>query len=166
MTHCPWCSAELPAGTVATCPSCGATLASATGIDPDIRGVTTLDHEAILRARSDIARPRSRLLSFITGDVSAEAVSDPSAAESLAPPAEAVRREMRRLQLEAERAALEAESVALKSDVVVEQGIDLASLADDGGPAGEAGPVDAGSGTPGDQAPGDQAAGPRAAPER
>jgi hypothetical protein len=139
--HCPWCSAELPPGTATTCPSCGATLTSASGVDPDIRGVTTLDHEAILRARSDISRPRSRLLSFITGDVSAEGAVDPAAAASFAPPAEEVRREMRRLQLEAERVALEAESVALKSDVVVEQGIDLASLGD-GAPAADEAPAD------------------------
>ncbi len=135
LSRCPWCSAELPAdlpgGDAATCPSCGATLASATGPEPDIRGVTTLDHEAILRARSEASRPRSRLLSFITGDASTPVTSDPAAAASLAPPGAAVRREMLRLEIEAQRAELEAESVALKTDVVVEQGIDLASLGDE-----------------------------------
>ncbi len=136
LSRCPWCSAELPAelpgGDAAACPSCGATLASATGPEPDIRGVTTLDHEAILRARSEVSRPRSRLLSFITGDTSGPVPADPAAAASLAPPGADVRREMLRLEIEAERAELEAESVALKSDVVVEQGIDLASLGDEG----------------------------------
>jgi hypothetical protein len=129
--HCPWCSAVLPDENAATCPSCGATLTSATGVEPDIRGVTTLDHEAILRARSETARPRNRLLSFITGEVAVSATDDPAAAASLAPPADEVRREMLRLQLEAERASLEAESIAIKADTVVEQGIDLTSLGGD-----------------------------------
>ena len=65
--HCQWCSALLPAADLPTCPSCGATLTSTTGGE-EIKGVTTLDPEAILRARSEVARPRSRLLSFITGE--------------------------------------------------------------------------------------------------
>ncbi len=146
LSRCPWCSAELPAelpgGDAATCPSCGATLASAGGAEPDIRGVTTLDHEAILRARSDVTRPRSRLLSFITGETSNPATVDPAAAASLAPPGDDVRREMLRLEIEAQRAELEAESVALRTDVVVERGIDLASLGDedDAAPAADAQP--------------------------
>jgi hypothetical protein len=136
-THCPWCSAELPPGTAGTCPSCGATLTSSEGPEPDIRGVTTLDPEAILRARSESSRPRSRLLSFITGDAGDQAV-DPAAAASVALPDIEVRREMLRLQIEAERAELEAESVALRTDAIVEQGIDLASLTDEGEPAPDA----------------------------
>jgi hypothetical protein len=139
--HCPWCSAELPPGTAGSCPSCGATLTSTEGPEPDIRGVTTLDPEAILRARSESSRPRSRLMSFITGDASDSGL-DPATAASVAPPADAVRREMLRLRIEAERSALEAESNALRTEVIVEQGIDLASLADEGmaaesAPAGE-----------------------------
>jgi hypothetical protein len=95
----------------------------------DIKGVTTLDTEAILRARSDVARPRGRLLSFITGEVPVELGGEKEAA-SLAPPDDAVRLEMLRLQMEAERADLEAEAVSMKTDVVLEQGIDLAALAD------------------------------------
>jgi hypothetical protein len=135
VAHCPWCSAVLPAAAIA-CPSCGATLTSASGAEPDIRGVTSLDPEAILRARADVSRPRSRILSFITGDVGEETGGSVSP-ESLAPPSDDVRREMLRLQLEAERADAEAESVALKVDTVLEQGIDLATLADDGGAGGE-----------------------------
>ncbi len=145
--HCPWCSAELPPGTAGTCPACGATLTSAEGPEPDIRGVTTLDPEAILRARSESSRPRSRLLSFITGDASNSGL-DPATAASVAPPADAVRREMLRLQIEAERASLEAESVALRTDVIVEQGIDLASLAREGQPAAEGAPAGASEGAP------------------
>jgi hypothetical protein len=89
--------------------------------------VTTLDTEAILRSRSEASRPRSRLLSFITGEEPVE-LGGPEEAESLAPPDDAVRREMLRLQFEAERADLEAESIANKTDVVLDEGIDLASL--------------------------------------
>lgn len=143
--HCPWCSAALPSAGLPNCPSCGATLTSATGSEPDIRGVTSLDPEAILRARAEVSRPRSRILSFITGDVGEEA-GGPATPESLAPPSDDVRREMLRLQLEAERADAEAESVALKTDVVLEQGIDLASLAAEDAAAEDAaaepGPLD------------------------
>ena len=125
--HCPWCSAELPAADLATCPSCGATLTSTVGTEPDIKGVTSLDPMAIIQARADVARPRSRLLSFITGDTPVEP-GEPDNPESLAPPSTDVRREMLRLELEAERADLEAETVALKSDVIVEQGIHVAPM--------------------------------------
>jgi hypothetical protein len=126
--RCPWCSAELPAAHADTCPSCGAHLTSAAGAEPDIKGVTSLDPLAIIQARADVARPRNRIMSFITGEAPGE--SEPTAnPESLAPPDDAVRREMLRLELEAERADLEAESVALKTDVIVEQNISLAQLA-------------------------------------
>ena len=124
--RCQWCSAPLPAADLETCPSCGATLSSAPDTG-EIRGVTTLDTEAILRSRSDASRPRSRLLSFITGEEPVE-LGGPEEAESLAPPDDAVRREMLRLQFEAERADLEAESIANKTDVVLDEGIDLATL--------------------------------------
>jgi hypothetical protein len=124
--RCQWCSAPLPAADLETCPSCGATLSSAPDTG-EIRGVTTLDTEAILRSRSEASRPRSRLLSFITGEEPVE-LGGPEEAESLAPPDDAVRREMLRLQLEAERADLEAESIANKTDVVLDEGIDLAAL--------------------------------------
>ena len=135
VTRCPWCSALLEDAGADTCPSCRATLAAAPGTDADIKGVTTLDTEAILRARSDIVRPKgNRLISFITGEVPAEK-ADASSPESLAPPDNAVRREMLRLQLEAERADLQAETVALKSDELTRLGIHLSQLADDAAPA-------------------------------
>ena len=124
--RCQWCSAPLPAADLDICPSCGATLSSAPDTG-EIRGVTTLDTEAILRSRSDASRPRSRLLSFITGEEPVE-LGGPEEAVSLAPPDDAVRREMLRLQFEAERADLEAESIANKTDVVLDEGIDLAAL--------------------------------------
>ena len=127
ITRCPWCSAELPVPDVEHCPSCGAALTTATGTEPDIRGVPPLAPAAILRPRSVGSRPRSRILSFITGETPVEV--DEEDAASFAPPSDAVRREMLRLQLEAERADLEAETIALKSDVIAEHGINLADLA-------------------------------------
>jgi len=129
--RCPWCSAELPEvfppGTASACPSCGAALTSSTGTEPDIRGVTTLDHEALLRARSEVSRPRGRLLSFLTGDTTSTAQLRPEELASLAPPDIEVRREMLRLEMEAKRAELEAESLALRTEAVMEQGLDLAA---------------------------------------
>ena len=130
-TRCPWCSALLTDESSETCPSCNATLAAAPGAEGDIKGVTTLDTDAIIRARSEVVRPKSnRFISFITGEVPVE-TADPASAGSIAPPDNAVRREMLRLQLEAERADLQAETVALKSDELTRLGIHLSQL---GGP--------------------------------
>jgi hypothetical protein len=125
--RCPWCSAALPPGAHESCPSCGATLTNPTGAEPDIKGVTSLDPLAIIQARADVARPRNRIMSFITGEAPGENETTANP-ESLAPPDLAVRREIRRLEIEAERADLEAETVALKTDVVVELGIPLSQL--------------------------------------
>ena len=127
-TRCPWCSAELPDPGVSQCPSCGAILVAAPDTPGEIKGVTTLDTEAILRARSELSRPRgNRFLSFITGEVPAEAdvAADPA---SLARPDGAVRREMLRLQIEAETADLQAESIALKADELARRGVHLSAL--------------------------------------
>jgi hypothetical protein len=128
--RCPWCSAPLPDSPQEHCPTCGALLGSATGADPEIKGVTTLDPEAILRARADISRPRNRFLSFITGDTTGDP-SGPVSPESVAPPPDEVRREMLRLQREAERADLDAETVALKADVLAQRGIHVSELGGD-----------------------------------
>ena len=102
---------------LATCPSCGATLHG--DGDAQLPGVTTLDTDAILRARASTSRPRSRLLSFITGDVDDTGTS-PAEAGSIAPPSDEVLREMRRLELAAEVANLEAEVQALTTEAEVE----------------------------------------------
>ncbi len=126
-TRCPWCSAALPSDDLQQCPSCGAQLVTHPDVEGEIKGVTALDTEAILRARSELNKPRGRLLSFITGDTSAD-TSTPASAEAFAPPPDAVRREMLRLQLEAERADLTAEAVALKADELARRGIHLRDL--------------------------------------
>lgn len=125
--RCPWCSAELAAPGADRCSACGAALGGSGAPEPEIRGVTTLDPEAILRARSEISRPRSRILSFITGEPAHEAPG-PASAASLAPPPAEVRREILRLQHQAERADLEAETVALKADVLAQRGIHVSQL--------------------------------------
>ena len=114
--HCPWCSAILPAATVEKCPSCGAALASSGSAEPVLPGVTTIDPEAILRARSESPRARNRLISFLSGEV--PTADTPGSAGSLEPPPAAVRREMLRLELEAEKSRLEAERSANQAEVV------------------------------------------------
>lgn len=124
--RCPWCSAVLPDAAADKCPSCGAQLLSVSGSEPALPGVTALDPEAILRARSEAARGRGGILGFLTNrDLPPHSEAE---AESIAPPEDAVRREMLRLQLEAEQADAIAESVALKSDVLAERGIHLNEL--------------------------------------
>ena len=126
--QCPWCSAVLSAVGTEQCSSCGAQLVSAPGADTDIKGVTTLDAEAILRSRSASSRPRSGLLALITGD-EAEAASAREHQASLAQPSDAVRREMARLEMEARRAEAEAERTALRAAAMAELGITVDDLA-------------------------------------
>jgi hypothetical protein len=125
--RCPWCSAVVPDATADSCPSCGAHLTNPSDAEPNLPGVTALDAEAILRARSDAGRSRGGLLGFITGRDTTESTG-PESLESLAPPQDAVRREILRLRIEAEQADAVAESVALRSDVLAERGIHLDQL--------------------------------------
>ena len=115
--RCPWCSAVLSSLTLAACPSCGATLHG--DGEAQLPGVTTLDTNAILRAKSAVSRPRNRFLSFITGEVD-EGGTTPSDLDSIAPPSDAVLREMRRLELAAEVANLEAEMQVMATEAEVE----------------------------------------------
>ena len=112
---CPWCSATLTEGAT-ECPSCGANLVP--DGDPDVPGVTAVDAASIIRSRT-ASQPRSRLLSWISGEYSSDI---PSKAESqaIAPPDLAVRREILRLELEAEVANLQAEADALLSEAAAE----------------------------------------------
>src|SRR3954454_19437785 len=93
--RCTWCSARLPSDHEPTCPSCGATLIG--DGDTSVPGLTAIDAEAILRnARNAKAKPRSRLLGWVQREYGSagEVAATPG---SLAPPDEAVRREMLRL---------------------------------------------------------------------
>jgi hypothetical protein len=126
--RCPWCSAAVPEPSPEQCPFCGAQLVGVPGTETEIRGVTTLDAEAILRARSEVNRPRNRLLSLLTGD-EVEAASAREHQESLAQPSASVRREMQRIEMEARLAAQEAERAALRADAMAQLGISLDDLA-------------------------------------
>src|SRR5918995_5184406 len=111
---CPWCSANYT-GDPDNCPSCGAALAVDPATDPALPGLTAIDAAAIVRAKTPVARSRSRLLSWISGEYPDEA---PSAAEAgaLALPDLDVRREMLRLELAAEVANLQAEADAMVAE--------------------------------------------------
>jgi hypothetical protein len=130
-SRCPWCSALLPEAAGATCPACGAALHG----DPpaEIPGLTQVDPE-VLRRAAPKSRPRSpgwlsrKILGVdplddeapagpmapvrrsdpaspaVAQDVSADALGG-DATEPLEPPSDAVRREMRRIELEARAAA-------------------------------------------------------------
>lgn len=121
VSRCPWCSEPLPAGVGPTCPSCGATISGGEGAEPQLPGVTTIDAEAILRARSEVSRPRSRILSFITGEVG-EVAEDAAAAASVKPPSDEVRREMLRLRRAAELAEIESEVALLEAAARLQAG--------------------------------------------
>jgi hypothetical protein len=117
--HCTWCSAELPSDHETVCPSCGATLLG--DGEKQVPGLTAIDAEAILRnARAAKAKPRSRILSWISGDYEAEDAASRAAPGSLAPPAAAVRREMLRLELEAQVANAQAEVESMAADAAIE----------------------------------------------
>jgi hypothetical protein len=123
---CSWCSTEVAEGT-ATCPSCGANLVP--DGDPNVPGVTAVDAASIIRSKT-APQPRSRLLSWISGE---DFPDLPSKAEqqAIAPPDIEVRREILRLELEAEVANLQAEADALHAEAVAEgRTIDLPAGAD------------------------------------
>ena len=121
--RCTWCSAELPSNHETICPSCGATLLG--DGETQVPGLTAIDAEAILRnARATKTKPRSRLMSWISGeyDEGGEEVAPPG---SLAPPPAAVRREILRLELEAQVANAQAEVEAMVADAALEEGADM-----------------------------------------
>jgi hypothetical protein len=112
---CPWCSAALTPDAI-VCPSCGANLV-ADG-DPNVPGVTAIDAASLVRSKAT-PQPRSRLLSWISGEYQSDA---PSQAESqaIAPPDDEVRREILRLELEAHVANLQAEADAIRAEAAAE----------------------------------------------
>ncbi len=148
VTRCPWCSAPLPAAGGESCPDCDATLTAADGAEPQLPGVTTIDTQAILRARSEVARPRSRFLSFITGEGPEE--MEGASHGPVSPPTDEVRREMRRLAMDAARAELEAEVSMLQAQAAYEGRLPTASerLAPEREPGGAAEAAEATGGEP------------------
>jgi hypothetical protein len=123
LPHCMWCSAELPSDSEVTCPSCGATLIGEG--ESQVPGVTAIDAEAIVRgARAVKARPRSRLMSWISGEYEDDS-DQPAPPGSLSPPPPEVRREILRLELEAQVANLQAEAGAMAAEAAVESGVPI-----------------------------------------
>lgn len=121
--RCNWCSAALPSDHETACPSCGATLLG--DGDTAVPGLTAIDAEAILRnARAAKAKPRSRLLGWISGDYEDDG-GTVAAPGSLAPPSADVRREMLRLELDAQVANAQAEVGAMAADEAIESGRSL-----------------------------------------
>lgn len=115
VTVCSWCSAEVAEGTT-ECPNCRANLVP--DGDPNVPGVTAVDAASILRSKS-ASQPRSRLLSWISGEYATDLPSK-AEAQAIAPPALEVRREILRLELEAEVANLQAEADALRAEAAAE----------------------------------------------
>jgi hypothetical protein len=123
--RCNWCSAPLPSDHETICPSCGATLLG--DGDSSVPGLTAIDAEAILRsARAAKAKPRSRLMGWISGESDEDFNTTTAAPGSLAPPPAAVRREMLRLELEAQVANAQAEVESMAADAAVESGRPMA----------------------------------------
>ncbi|MGD0019613.1 MAG: hypothetical protein ABSD62_10205 [Candidatus Limnocylindrales bacterium] len=91
---CPWCSTSIPAG-AAACPKCHATVEGA--IAPEIPGVTIVDPKATLGYDEgrvpDVIDPKAWLRASFEPAVNEEAIL---------PPSEAVRLEMRKMELEAQ----------------------------------------------------------------
>jgi hypothetical protein len=117
--HCPWCSASLPSADLETCPSCKATLTSTSSGEAALPGVTAIDHEALLRTGREPRQPRSRILSWISGEYVDDGEA-PSQPDAIAPPDLAVRREILRLEIEAEIADKQAEADSIMADAAVE----------------------------------------------
>ena len=118
--RCTWCSAELPSDHETVCPSCGATLVG--DGETQVPGLTAIDAEAILRnARAAKAKPRGRLMSWISGDYADESADTPPPG-SLAPPPLEVRREILLLELEAQVANAQAEVESMAADAAVAEG--------------------------------------------
>jgi hypothetical protein len=121
---CPWCSTSVTPET-ATCPTCGAVLIG--DEDTVLPGVTAVD-DKVLRGETK-PQPRSRLLSWISGDYD-EAEASKADPAAIAPPDPAVQLEIRRLELEAEVASLQAEVEARRIEAVVDELDDTGNEAD------------------------------------
>jgi len=99
--NCPWCSEPLPESATDRCPSCQANLV-ADG-EARIAGLTEVEASMASRVRRGEAPKRSKLLSWISGEVDdVPALRESVAPDALALPPRDVRREMLRLKLEAE----------------------------------------------------------------
>lgn len=134
---CLWCSAKIPAGATA-CPQCGAHVEGADV--PSIPGVTDVDFSQRLG-------DEGRLPDSIDASAWMSAGKDDFSAteEAILPPSEAVRREMRKIQLEAEIENAGRAVMSATGDEAIEVGMPSREameayeqgLLDGTGPAGE-----------------------------
>jgi hypothetical protein len=113
--ECPWCSASLTPGQT-VCSSCGANITGDAG--GDIPGVTEVDKSAVGVGRPPAITNRSRWRAWISGD-SSDTLTE-SESKAVAPPDDAVREEMLRLELQAQVARLQAETDALLAEAAEE----------------------------------------------
>ena len=131
-TTCPWCSTPVGAG-ARTCPSCGAALQGPDDATTEIPGVTKVD--PIVAARRALPKP-NRLVGWLAGDLDPLPPADPfvepsgrrggaagvagAGTPAVAPPSDAVRREMARLELAAIKAELEARAAAAQDPTLAD----------------------------------------------
>jgi hypothetical protein len=132
---CSWCSTPVTEGAT-HCSFCGANLIP--DGDPNVPGVTAVDAASIIRSKS-ASQPRSRFMSWISGEYTSDTPSK-AEAQAIAPPDQDVRREILRLELEAEVANLKAEADALRAEAAFE-GRELA-LPEEAAAESEPGPTD------------------------
>jgi hypothetical protein len=135
---CPWCSTSIPAG-AATCPKCGAVVEGA--VAPEIPGVTVVDTKAKL------GYDEGRVPDYMGPKAWLQAADDDTVTniEAILPPSEAVRLEMRKIQLEAEIENAGRSVMSAGGDVSKDVGMPShealeayeAGLLDPTGPAGE-----------------------------
>jgi len=127
LSRCPWCSAELPDPTAKTCPSCQANLVGE--VDKQLPGLTAVDLEK-LAFRRGAPQKKSRIMSWISGDLDYEDATEPIAPPgSLELPPIEVRREMLRLERAALIADLAAEAGSITADMVLAPDADPAAAA-------------------------------------
>ncbi len=138
---CSWCSTPYAEG-VTNCSSCGANLAPEG--DANLPGLTSVDAASIIRSKS-AAQPRSRLMSWLSGEYASDVPSQ-AEAHAYAPPDQKVRREILRLEMEAEMAHLKAEADAQWAEAAAEgRELELATAsASEVAAEGDAGAADGG----------------------
>jgi len=93
---CPWCSTPIPAGASA-CPKCGAVVEGA--VAPEIPGLTVVDLEAKERAHAEGIVPTVVDALSILGPGRDGLVTN---IDAIRPPSDAVRLEMRKIELESQ----------------------------------------------------------------
>lgn len=135
---CPWCSTKIPAGAGA-CPNCGALVEGADV--PELPGLTVVDPKATLGPGEGRIPDDLDPKAWLTADHNNAPADDPA----YDPPSDAVRVEMRKMELEAEIVNAGTEVMNPTGDESIEVGPPSrealealeAGLLDPVGPAGE-----------------------------